>query len=197
VTGKTQIHIGKEIVVHGCRLGEDIDATDPTKDRAVYLEIDEVTAKINTWRDADNVIVTIKKAHIEKYPMSYCVECLKEGKRNSKWASSRGDTYWCHEHYRLKMRREHPELRCPWCEEGYVSQGMGGSYCSNCDYTEPHIHDVPQPINVNLQMLQTEPLMFACDCTSWDTPEDHEALRKKVAEDKEKFINEAKEGQIF
>jgi hypothetical protein len=200
MTGKAEIHIGKEIYVHGCHFGERIDPEDPSKDVSLYLEIDEIEAKTNP--DYDNVIVTVTKAHIQEYPITYCVECLKLGKRNSAIHCTTGKLGWCIDHYAQKTRQEQPDLACPQCEEGYMMSSMGDSCCSHCDYREPHVHDGSSPFRINASdpvMVSDEVKLpiFACTCMGWNTPEEHKKMRERNAEIKEQFIEKAEEGMVF
>lgn len=74
-----------------------------------------------------------------------------------------------------------PAEMCPRCGEGKLIFGTFDTYCSKCDYREPHVHDIrPEERGDGIFGLRNPGpcTQFACTCTEWDTPEEHERRRR-------------------
>lgn len=177
------------IVFRDCDLGVK-NFKDPKRDCHRYLVIKDFDVDYKFREDRATVIISIKKHAVEKYKMHYCVDCLKQDKRVTGSAVTKGGA-WCPDHYALKVRREDPGRACPLCDKGYMMSGMGNNLCSHCEYSEPHVHDRPHPVidfagmasGDPVQLTPFEPFIWACDCISWDTPEEHRARRELLRTD--------------
>ena len=164
------------------------EGSKPEEDRHQYLEVDEFDVHITE----KGFFIHPKKWHTKEYPVTYCNDCLKEGKKILAEASSSTKELtvgWCKEHYRLKERKINP---CPVCDEGYMVFGTCDMHCSHCNYREPHVHDVRRRFDgifaVAPQLSPVKPEVdvmphFMCTCMDWETTEDHNRRRatlKKV-----------------
>lgn len=171
-----------EIEINSINLGLKKEEN-PEDDRIQYLEIDEFDISFGN----EKIFIIPKKHHIKEYKPSYCVECLKEGKRNKNFAIGGSKGYWCKKHYIEKTKKENPENICPKCGNGVMEFGTCDYYCNNCDYREPHVHNVehtslynfviPVTDTRNHYSTPTTSTTFLCTCTSWETPEQHKARR--------------------
>jgi len=126
-----------EFIINDIRLGIK-EAEDPKDDRSQYLVIDDF--KIHIVKD-NKIYISIKKHHIKEYEAGYCVDCLKEGIRNTKtpyghWSKTEK---WdrCIDHYAAYMREKDPQNACPKCEKGYLTTcGVEGENrcCTHCEH---------------------------------------------------------------
>jgi len=156
-------------------------AKNPKKDRDQYLKIDEFDVNITK----NKIYIIPKKWHIKEYDVNYCVECLKEGKRNKNWFSGGENGYWCKKHYTEKMKKEKPDSICPKCGNGIIQFGTFDNYCTNCNYREPHVHDITPPSSSHTVPIFTSTIRgdfstFTCTCLGWETPEQHKTRREAL-----------------
>jgi len=150
-----------ELLIRSIDLGI-FEGKEPSEDSHVYVEIDEAELSFdnNKWKDGDKgrIIITPKEWHFETYQVNYCVECLKNGIKNTSWHCGSGigsdSQYWCKDHYAEKIRRERPDLQCPTCDKGYLMFMTGYMMCSHCKHTESHKHTLEDIQNPN----------FTCTC---------------------------------
>ena len=90
------------------------------------------------------------------------------------------------------MKKETPDSVCPKCEKGLIQFGTCDMYCSNCDYREPHVHDLTLPqfsLSDNpLVMVDIPfhtPIPFMCTCMSWETHEQQKQRREQLKKEKQ------------
>jgi hypothetical protein len=184
------LNIPLRIWVHGCSFPPKIHPRDPLKDRHRFLSIDEFVVEregesesFTHFEETKGISIIIKKCHIDEYPFHYCNQCLLEGKRVEAPHQSK-EQNWCLDHYARWMRQEFPDSRCPVCEDGYISRGMGRSYCTVCDYDEP------EWISNETSKLG----FYCCDTANPETQTDHNERRTKFTQWKDGIVDLLKKG---
>jgi len=135
------VEVKLEFKIDDTRIGERLDPEHPEKDVSLYLVVDAF--KVN-FAGNGKVYIIPEKTHVKEYPIEYCEECLKEGKRNKElYYSSHGKERhaWCKSHYAKVMRQQDRANACPKCADGYMKEAgieLEVRRCTHCGY-EVHI----------------------------------------------------------
>ena len=130
-----------EFYINDVCLGEKLDSKYPKNDVVQYLVINRF--KVNFERDG-KVYIIPEKTSIKEYPIEYCEECLKKGKRNKEChygSYSKTEQHsWCKECYAKVMRKHDSVNACPKCANGYMKEAgieLEMRRCTHCEYSVP------------------------------------------------------------
>ena len=125
-----------KMIIHNIPLGIK-EGEKPEDDAHQYLVVDDFD--VSTGKNG--LTISIKKSHIQEYPVKYCVDCLKEGikNRDAPYGLHSKTENWnrCKDHYAEHMREKNPERVCPECDKGCLIEcGLEGEdhCCTHCDY---------------------------------------------------------------
>jgi len=158
--------ISLDIQINSVPLGTKEDKENPKNDKSQYLVFDDLELLPDRWgflEEKRAIRIHIKKWHIEEYPVSYCDQCLAEGKRVravSSEVTSETRRGWCGSHYRQFLLDANPippegssvpqgSSKCPLCGR-FVNIPMGDANACPCGEASidfmGHWHKVPEGV---------------------------------------------------